>query len=152
MLKPVTSVVVNIHGKSYDIALGPGQTPEGVRQVAQLVDEGMREVETSGQASSALQTAVLAGLNLVDVLFKLQSEYRTAESEIGQRASRLASSLGRLLEQDQLGILDPVRPPVARIGRSPSAPCASPERALAHSRGQWPGGSSYDPAGCAFRL
>jgi cell division protein ZapA (FtsZ GTPase activity inhibitor) len=106
MLKPVTSVVVNIHGKSYDIALGPGQTPEGVRQVAQLVDEGMREVETSGQASSALQTAVLAGLNLVDVLFKLQSEYRTAESEIGQRASRLASSLGRLLEQDQLGILD----------------------------------------------
>ena len=106
MLKPVTSVVVNIHGKSYAVALGPGQTPEGVREVARLVDESMRQVETTRQCGSAMQTAVLSGLNLVDELFKLQSEYRSAEAEIGQRAGRLATSLGRLFEQNQVSILD----------------------------------------------
>lgn len=107
MLKPVTSVVVNIHGKNYPIALGPGQTPEGVREVARLVDEGMRQVEQSHTSSAAMQVAVLAGLNLVDELFRLQSEYRATENDIGQRAGRLANSLGRLFEQAQLSILDP---------------------------------------------
>ncbi|MFA6107488.1 MAG: cell division protein ZapA [Candidatus Latescibacterota bacterium] len=110
MLKPVTSVVVNIHGKNYQIALGPGQTPEGVSAVARLVDEGMRQVEQSQPSTAARQIAVLAGLNLVDELFRLQSEYRETENDIGQRAGRLASSLGRLFEQTQPGHPRPAAP------------------------------------------
>lgn len=101
-----STVVVNIFGKNYPIVLGPGQTAEQVRQVAQLVDAGMRSVKQAYNPPFPQHTAVLAGLNLVDELFRLQSDYQAAESDIEQRASRLNASLGRLFAEnpvDRLG-------------------------------------------------
>ena len=40
----------------------------------------------------------LAGLNLVEELHKLRADYQDAESEIAQRTSRLAASLGRVFQ------------------------------------------------------
>jgi len=94
-----TSLVVNIFGKNYTIALEPDHSAEEIRQVAQLVDEGLRQVDQTHRPSSPLQTAVLAALNLVDELFQLQTAYQAAESDIAQRTSRLAASLGRVFEQ-----------------------------------------------------
>lgn len=100
------SVVVNIYGKNYTFALGPGQTVEHIQEIAQLVDDRMRQAYEAHRLPAPLQIAILAGLNLVDELFKLQSDYRTAESELDQRASRLAASLGRLFEQTEATPLD----------------------------------------------
>lgn len=94
-----TSVVVNIFGKNYTIALEPDQSANEIRQVAQLVDKSLRQVDQTRPSSSPLQTAVLGALNLVDELFQLQTSYQAAESDIAQRTSRLAASLGRVFEQ-----------------------------------------------------
>jgi cell division protein ZapA (FtsZ GTPase activity inhibitor) len=97
-----TSVAVNIYDKIYTFALAPGQTEEQIQQIARYVDDNMRQVGQLYRPPSPLQTAVLAALNMVDELFKLQTEYRATESDIAQRASRLTASLGRLFEQVQL--------------------------------------------------
>ena len=91
------SAVVNIFGKSYTLST-EGQDVEYMRQIAHMVDIHMREIEEDGQRSP-LQIAVIAGLNLVDELFKLQAEYESVESDIETRTSRLTASLGRLFEQ-----------------------------------------------------
>ena len=93
------SVVVNIYGKNYTFALEPGQTEEQIQRVARFVEDHMRQVQQAHHPQSPLQTAILAGLGLVDELFKLQTDYRAAESDIAQRTSRLAASLGRVFEQ-----------------------------------------------------
>lgn len=96
------SVVVNIFDKNYTLAIGPNQTAAQVREVAQLVDESIRRAKHDHRPPSPVQAVVLAALNLVDELFQLQSDYRTAESDIAQRTSRLATSLGRVFEQVQV--------------------------------------------------
>ncbi len=91
------SAVVNIFGKNYTLST-EGQDVEYMRQIAHMVDTHMREVEENGQRSP-LQIAVIAGLDLVDELFKMQAEYESVESDIETRTSRLTASLGRLFEQ-----------------------------------------------------
>ena len=96
-----TSIVVNIFGKNYSLALDQGQTAEQLRKLAQLVDESMRRVHEVRHPPSPFQTAVLAGLNLADELFELQASYHAAESDITRRTSRLTSSLDRVFTQVQ---------------------------------------------------
>lgn len=93
------SVVVTILGKSYTLALEPGQTPEQVREIASLVDASMQEVQRTVRSTSPQQVAVLGALQLVDELFRLQSEHQAAESDIAQRSSRLSDSLGRVFQE-----------------------------------------------------
>jgi cell division protein ZapA len=97
-----TSVVVNIYGKTFTFSLGPDQTAEHVQQAAQLIDEKMREVHEAHHTQSPIQSAVLASLNMVDELFKLQANYQAAESDIAQRTSRLNASLGRAFQSTGL--------------------------------------------------
>ena len=101
-----STVVVNIHDKNYTIALESGQTADQVRELAHLVDAGMREAQDAHSPSSPVQAAVLAGLNLVEELFRLQSDYHAAETDIEQRASRLTASLGRLFEENRISVLN----------------------------------------------
>lgn len=91
------SAVVSIFGKSYTLST-EGHDVEYMRQVAHIVDSHMREVEGDSH-QSPLQVAVIAGLNLIDELFKLQADYQSAESEIETRTSRLTASLGRIFEE-----------------------------------------------------
>lgn len=91
-------LIVNIYGKNYTFALTPEQRAEHIQQVAQLVDEQMRRAFQEHRLQSPLQLAVLAGLNLVDELFKLRADYQEAEAQIAQRTSRLAASLGRVFQ------------------------------------------------------
>ena len=104
-----SSVAVTIHDRKFTFALGPDQTADQVRRTAELIDERMSQAREaqSGQAplqtldlsaKVLLQTAVLASLNLVDELMKLQAEYEAAESQIEQRTSRLSASINRVFE------------------------------------------------------
>ena len=93
-----SSVAVTIHDRKFTFALGPDQTADQVRRAAELIDERMRQAREEQGAQAPLQTAVLASLNLVDELMKLQAEYEAAESQIEQRTSRLSASINRVFE------------------------------------------------------
>ena len=96
------SVAVDIYGKTFTFSLGPDQTAEHVQQAAQLIDDKMREMHEKHNTQSQIQTAVLAGLNLVDELFKLQAGYQATKSDIDQRTSKLNDSLGRIFQSVEL--------------------------------------------------
>ena len=96
------NVTVSILGKQYTIAPDRDQSAEHIREVGQLVDGTMRELQQLKPHQSPLQIAVLAGLNLVDELFKMQSDYQSAESDIAQRTSRLTASLGRVFQDVEI--------------------------------------------------
>ncbi|MBM3280560.1 MAG: cell division protein ZapA [Candidatus Handelsmanbacteria bacterium] len=91
-------LIVSIYGKNYTFALTPEQRAEHIQEVALLVDEQMRRVYQETRIQSPLQLAILAGLNLVEELQQLKADYEDAESEIAQRTSRLAASLGRVFQ------------------------------------------------------
>ena len=91
-------VSVEIFGKRYVFAVDDEHTPEQIERVAVLVNESMRKVSAESPGRSALQTAVLAGVNLTDELLRLRDEFDAAQSHIAQRTSRLASSLERLVD------------------------------------------------------
>ena len=91
-------VKVSIFDRLFTFESGRDQTPEHIQQVAQFVDEKMREARQVHHTRSPLQAAVQASLDLVDELFRLQADYQVAESEIAQRTSRLTTSIGRVFQ------------------------------------------------------
>ena len=91
-----SSVAVTINGRKFTFALGPEQSADQIRQAAQLLDEKMRQAKENNGAQAPLQTAILASMNLVDELLKLQIEYESAESDIELRTSRLSASINRV--------------------------------------------------------
>jgi len=84
--------------RTYAFACDEDYDAERIAALAALVDEKMRVIHGSRRNLPPMQIAVLAALNLVDELFRLESEYDTARHDIAERASRLSESLGRLLE------------------------------------------------------
>ena len=92
------AVTVEIYRKRYTFACEGENAAEHIRAAAALVDEKMRHIQEEQHPASALQTAILAALTLVDELFRLRSDFDAAEIDIAKRASRLTASLGRLLD------------------------------------------------------
>ncbi len=97
--EPIT-VKVNILDRTFELASENEQSAEHIREVAQLVDETMREAQEADRTRSLLHAAVMAGMNLVDELFRLREEYQTAESDITQRTSRLTTSVGEFVRDE----------------------------------------------------
>ncbi len=91
-------VAVRIFGKEYHLTRDPDKTVDHIREVAALVDEKMRLMAQEHGAQSGFHSALLAGLDLIDELFRLRDEYDSAQSDISGRASRLSESLGKILE------------------------------------------------------
>jgi|GEM_PF-952990 len=92
-------VSVEIFGKRYVFAVDEDHPPEQIERVAALVNEMMRKVAAESPNRPTLQTAVLAGFNLTDELLRLRAEFDETENHISQRTSRLAASLGRLVDE-----------------------------------------------------
>lgn len=88
-------VAVRIFGKEYHLTRDPDKTVDHIREVAALVDEKMLLIAQEHGAQSGFHSALLAGLDLIDELFRLRDEYDSAQSDISGRTSRL---LGRILE------------------------------------------------------
>ena len=96
------TLVVNILDKSYTFVTSEDQPAELIWEIAQLVDGQMKQVRSTFNTHSPLQVAILASLNLIDELRQLQDEYQNAASDIEERASKLASSLGRIVQEVNL--------------------------------------------------
>ncbi len=88
-------VAVRIFGKEYHLTRDPDKTVDHIREVAALVDEKMLLIAQEHGAQSGFHSALLAGLDLIDELFRLKDEFDSAQSDISGRTSRL---LGRILE------------------------------------------------------
>ncbi len=91
-------VAVRIFGREYHLTRDPDKTVDHIREVAALVDEKMLLITQEHGAQSGFHSALLAGLDLIDELFRLRDEYDSAQSDISGRTSRLSESLGRRLE------------------------------------------------------
>ena len=92
-------VAVRIFGKDYHLTRDPDKTVDHIREVAALVDEKMRLMAQEHGAQSGFHSALLAGLDLIDELFRLRDEYDSAQSDISGRTSRL---LGRMREEGSI--------------------------------------------------
>ena len=95
-------LAVRICGKEYHLARDPDKSVDHIREVAALVDEKMRLMAQEHGGQSGFHSALLAGLDLVDELFRLREEFDSAQSDIAGRTSRLSESLGRILEGGSL--------------------------------------------------
>ena len=94
-----SSVVVEILERKYTFAVCSEKTPEHITAVAAVVDKKLRQAQLNHESSTAIQTALIAGLDLVDELFNLQERYEKTENDIATRTSRLTSSLEQLLQK-----------------------------------------------------
>lgn len=92
-------VRVSIIGKEYAFASPDEETDDRIRQVADLVGTRIRRVQAEAPAATPMQTAVLAGLELVDELQQLRRELSVTQESIAERANRLTESLGRLFRE-----------------------------------------------------
>ena len=59
----------------------------------------MHEIKRELQSGNPLQVAILASLSLVEELLSLREDYASAEADIAQRTSQLATSLGHLFAE-----------------------------------------------------
>ena len=94
MASALRTIKVAIMGRQYTFASRGEESDRHIQQVAELVDEKMRQVQYDG--STPIQTAVLAGLELVDELMHLQDEVNAVESSLYERTHRLTESLGQI--------------------------------------------------------
>ena len=94
-----SQVVVKIFDKHYTLGVDEDHSDEHVQQLAEMVDERMHEVKHELQGGSPLQVAILASLSLVEELLSLRADYVSAEADIAQRTSQLATSLGHLFAE-----------------------------------------------------
>lgn len=94
MAPALRTIKVAIMGRQYTFASRGEETDRHIQQVAELVDAKMQEVRDDG--STPIQTAVLAGLELIDELMHLQDELSAVESNLYERTHRLTESLGQI--------------------------------------------------------
>ena len=94
-----SQVVVKIFDKHYTLGVDEDHSAEHVQKLAEMVNERMHEVKHELQSGSPLQVAILASLSLVEELLSLREDYASAEADIAQRTSQLATSLGHLFAE-----------------------------------------------------
>ncbi|HJP31133.1 MAG TPA: cell division protein ZapA [Candidatus Latescibacteria bacterium] len=92
-------VKVRILDQEYCFASKGEEADAHIRQVARLVDERMRQVGRNAGDATPMQTAVLAGLELVDELLHMQRDVTSVEEDISERTNRLTESLGQLFRE-----------------------------------------------------
>jgi cell division protein ZapA len=87
------SVIVNVFGSDYNVRADSGD--EHVQEVAEIVDQKMREIDRRFSQGSSARTAVLACMNLVDEhLQQRQEDVRWMWRRVGALTDKLESVLG----------------------------------------------------------
>jgi cell division protein ZapA len=86
------SVVVNVFGSDYNVRAD--SDGEHVRQVAEIVDRKMREMERQFNQASSTRTAVLTCMNIVDEhLSQRRDEARWVSRRVGGLIEKLELAL-----------------------------------------------------------
>jgi cell division protein ZapA len=92
------SVRVEIFDQVYNLR---GSDPDYILKLAEYVDTKMRAVSQQTSTVDSVRLAVLAALNIADEYHLLKSRAETTQPEAHRRATKLASVLDEVLEDDR---------------------------------------------------
>lgn len=88
---------VNIYGTEYPIK-GTTDT-DYIRQVAEYVDNKMRDIDQSTSVKSSLKVAILAAINIADELFREREEKRGLVQSFEEKISHLSKLINENLKE-----------------------------------------------------
>ena len=92
------SVRVEIFDQAYNLR---GSDPEYIVKLAQYVDAKMRAVAEQTHTVDTVRLAVLAALNIADEYHLLKRRLEKPSPDAQQRASKLASALDEVLQDNR---------------------------------------------------
>ncbi|MGA7684281.1 MAG: cell division protein ZapA [Terriglobales bacterium] len=92
------SVRVEIFDQVYNLR---GSDADYILKLAEYVDGKMRAVSEQTATVDSVRLAVLAALNIADEYHLLRRSLETSSPEVRQRASKLASALDEVLQEDR---------------------------------------------------
>jgi cell division protein ZapA len=93
------SVRVEIFDQVYNLR---GSDSEYILKLAEYVDGKMRAVSEQTATVDSVRLAVLAALNIADEYHLLKRRLQAPSPEVKQRASKLASALDEVLQENRL--------------------------------------------------
>jgi cell division protein ZapA len=82
-----TRVQVNIFGSDYRVR--GDADPERIRQLAEYVDQTMKEIAAAGRQVSPLRIAILAAFNIADDLHRERAQREASGPAAEEKAARL---------------------------------------------------------------
>jgi len=91
-------VKIKIYGTEYPIR--GDSDAEYIEEIAQYVDQKMREIDRKTHSGSSLKVAILAALNIVDELFRCRSENQLLEEEFSAKMEHLTDLLAAKRSDD----------------------------------------------------
>src|ERR1700676_1546644 len=94
-----TPVRVEIFDQPYNLR---GSDSEYILKLAEYVDGKMRAVSEQTATVDSVRLAVLAALNIADEYHLLKRRLQAPSPEVKQRASKLASALDEVLQENRL--------------------------------------------------
>jgi cell division protein ZapA (FtsZ GTPase activity inhibitor) len=84
-------IVVEILGRS--LTLQSSMDPERLQEVAEMVDEHLRQLQKAFPASPVADLAILAALNLACESMETKEDFQQLQSEIQRRSRQLLERL-----------------------------------------------------------
>jgi cell division protein ZapA len=99
MNHPDDSITVEIYDQTYH--LQGGTDPQYVQQLAESLDEKMREIADATQTVDSLKVAVLAALTMADEVQRLRKENQELSESLGEKTEACIRVLDSVLEQSK---------------------------------------------------
>jgi cell division protein ZapA len=90
------TIRVEIYNQTYNIR-SDGDS-EYISQLAEFVDNRMREISSGTLTVDSLKVAILAALHIADELHRLKRLHEQADSQLASRSAECAEMLDRLLK------------------------------------------------------
>jgi cell division protein ZapA len=95
--KATAATEVDIFGAVYHVR--GHQDPEYLQELAEVVDQKMREIAPQVSTVDTAKIAILAALNLTDELFQCQKHQEGERVEIQEKVTALAEQLEQALQE-----------------------------------------------------
>ncbi len=88
---------VNIFGTEYTLISDNDEND--VQEIAQYIDQKMREIDRNQSIKSTIKVAILAALNITDELFQERLYRQKLLDQLDEEAKRLNRELAEVLEE-----------------------------------------------------
>jgi cell division protein ZapA len=94
------TIRVEIYDQSYTVR--SDGDPEYLKQLAEYVDQRMREISSGTLTVDSRKVAILAALYIADELHQLRKAHETADEQLATRSAECSEMLDRLLKSPRL--------------------------------------------------
>ena len=90
-------IFVNIFGSEYTLVSDDNDTY--VKNIAQYLDNKMREIDRSQNLKSTTRIAILAALNITEELFQEREYRKKLLNQVNEESKKINQSITELLEE-----------------------------------------------------